>query len=153
MNLGRKVGLSLLVIAVAFGTLGADLDRARFEKLGHQMVCTCGGNQILLECNHVGCPASDGMRNELVAAMNTGKNDSDVLGVFVAKYGPTVLAAPTTSGFNLAAWITPFVLLLAGLAIVVLLVRNGRFRPALDTANIGADAGRYRERVRQETEL
>jgi len=151
----RKLVQLLLVASVALVTLGADLDRARFEKLGHEMVCTCGCNQILLECNHVGCPASDGMRNELTAAMNSGKNDADLLGVFVAKYGPTVLAAPTTTGFNLAAWVMPFVLLLAGLTTVVLLVRNWRFRPAgVAAVPAGtADTGRYREQVREETEL
>ncbi len=31
------------------------------------------------------------------------------------KYGPTVLAAPTTTGFNRVAWIMPFLALVLGL--------------------------------------
>ena len=95
----------LAVIAVLF--LGADTD-ARFNKLGHQMMCMCGCNQILLECNHVGCTYSDRMRNELTAGLERGDSDSLVLQSFVQKYGNTVLAAPTSSGFNVVAWITPF---------------------------------------------
>ena len=87
--------------------LGADSD-ARFNKLGHQMMCMCGCNQILLECNHVGCTYSDRMRNELIAGLERGDSDSLVLQSFVQKYGNTVLAAPTSSGFNVVAWITPF---------------------------------------------
>ena len=57
-------------------------------------MCICGCGQILLECNHVGCPDSDGMRNELMTAVSRGDSDSLVEQAFVQKYGPTVLAAP-----------------------------------------------------------
>jgi len=35
--------------------LGAGDNSRRIDRLGHQMMCVCGCNQILLECNHVGC--------------------------------------------------------------------------------------------------
>ena len=148
----RAVQIALMVVA-ALALMGADVDRARFEKLGHEMVCTCGCNQILLECNHVGCPASEGMRKEMTAAMTSGKSDPEVLAVFVAKYGPTVLAAPTKSGFNLAAWIMPFALFLAGLGLAVLIVQRWRFRPAAAGVALPPEADRYRAQVREETEL
>jgi cytochrome c-type biogenesis protein CcmH/NrfF len=141
------------IAALALATLGADVDRARFEKLGHEMVCTCGCNQILLECNHVGCPASDGMRNELSAAMQAGKDDKVILAGFVEKYGPTVLAAPVATGFGRVAWITPFALFALGLALVILIVRNWKFRPAEVGAGTAPTLDPYRERARQETEI
>jgi cytochrome c-type biogenesis protein CcmH/NrfF len=149
----KRINALILVALLALATLGADTERARFEKLGHEMVCTCGCNQILLECNHVGCPSSEKMRQELVAAMKEGKDDKQILAVFVAKYGPTVLAAPTASGFNLAAWITPFALFFAGLLAVVLIVRNWRFRPAGATpGDLDPKLESFRARARQETE-
>jgi cytochrome c-type biogenesis protein CcmH/NrfF len=149
-----KRRVQILGIAVlALVTLGADVDRARFERLGHEMVCTCGCNQILLECNHVGCPASDGMRNELTAAMQGGKDDKAILAGFVEKYGPTVLAAPVATGFGRVAWVTPFALFGLGLGLVLLIVRNWRFRPAAATAGTPAALDPYRERARQETEI
>ena len=39
----------------------------RYDKLGHQMMCVCSCAQILIECNHVGCPDSDGMLHMLRA--------------------------------------------------------------------------------------
>jgi cytochrome c-type biogenesis protein CcmH/NrfF len=150
----KKLIRIFAIITVALVTLGADVNRARFEKLGHEMVCTCGCNQILLECNHVGCPASDGMRNELTAAMQEGKGDKMILAGFVDKYGPTVLAAPTTTGFGRVAWITPFLLFALGLGLVILVVRNWKFRPAVaPTAGDVSQLDPYRERARQETEL
>ena len=78
-------------------------------------MCVCGCNQVLLECNHVGCTYSDRMRDELAAEFDRGDSDDLVLQAFVQKYGPTVLAAPTTTGFNRVAWIMPYLALVLGL--------------------------------------
>src|SRR5579885_2344624 len=100
-----------LILAVFAGTLlllGAGDDAARIDRLGHQMMCVCGCNQILLECNHVGCSYSSRMREELTAAVTRGDSDNNVLQGFIQTYGTTVLAVPTNSGFNRIAWIMPY---------------------------------------------
>ncbi len=96
----RRVPLLALLCLAIMVLLGAGDESARFNDLGHRMMCACGCNQILLECNHVGCAYSDRMRAELVAAVDRGDSDDLTLQGFVQKYGPTVLAAPTKSGFN-----------------------------------------------------
>jgi hypothetical protein len=83
-------------------------------------MCVCGCSQILLECNHVGCTYSDRMRGELIAGLDRGENDDLTLQDFVQKYGPTVLAAPTGTGFNRIAWIMPFLALVLGLLTTML---------------------------------
>src|SRR6202040_4412055 len=116
---GRKLAQTLLLCAAVVSLLGAGDPASRFNEIGHQMMCICGCKQILLECNHVGCPDSDGMRNELMAALTRGDSDSLVEQSFVQKYGPTVLAAPTNAGFNRTAWIVPFAALGLGFVVVV----------------------------------
>ncbi len=146
----------LLVALLAILFLGADTD-ARFNKLGHQLMCMCGCGQILLECNHVGCTYSDRMRNELTAGLERGDSDSLVLQSFVQKYGNTVLAAPTTTGFNRVAWIMPFAVFAAALALTVMLVRAWKSRavvqpvprPKLEDAQLDE----LRKKARQETEV
>ena len=152
----RLVQLAILMLTATL-FLGAG-DDARFQKLGHKMMCVCGCNQILLECNHVGCTTSDRMRGELIEATDRGDNDDLTLQSFVQKYGPTVIAAPTVTGFNLVAWIMPFVVLLAGTGLAVYVVRTWRYRPipALPggiTPARGADLDKFREQARSETEL
>ena len=120
----RKTIQALLLCLAVFLFSGAGDPATRFTELGHQLMCICGCNQILLECNHVGCPDSDGMRNELAAQVMRGDSDSLVEQAFVQKYGPTVLAAPTTTGFNRTAWIVPFAALFFGFGLVVLVVRG-----------------------------
>lgn len=145
----------IFIIALAFGTMGSDASSARFEKLGHRLMCTCGCNQVLLECNHVGCPASDGMRNELNAGMKQSSSDNAVLDVFVQKYGPIVLAAPTMNGFNRVAWITPYATFALGLGLVTIIVRKWRHVPVeARTEKIdGPELEERRKRIRKETEL
>jgi cytochrome c-type biogenesis protein CcmH/NrfF len=51
------------------------------------------------------------MRNELAAGIQRGDSDDLVLQAFVQKYGATILAAPTTTGFNRVAWVMPYLAL------------------------------------------
>jgi len=148
---------ALLVMVAVFALLGADQD-ARFKDLGHRMMCTCGCGQILLECNHVGCQSSDKMRTELIAALDRGDNDDLILQGFVQNYGPTVIAAPTNTGFNRVAWVMPYVALLFGIAVVVVVVRAWKNRPAPALADgiqppPPADLDRFRAQARRETDL
>jgi cytochrome c-type biogenesis protein CcmH/NrfF len=151
----RLLQIALIaVFAVTF--MGADTD-ARFNKLGHQLMCMCGCNQILLECNHVGCTYSERMRNELTAALERGDSDSLVLQSFVQKYGNTVLAAPTSTGFNIVAWITPFAVFVLATAMAVWLVRVWKARPVAQPVarpNLRAEElDALRKRAREETEF
>ena len=125
-------------------------------------MCQCGCAQVLLECNHVGCPVSGGMRDELTSAIASGQNDSLILQSFVQKYGAVVLAAPTTQGFDLVAWIMPFAVSLLALCGTIWLVRHwAKNQPKLaSNMSVGGVAipqpkridDSMRERIRRETE-
>jgi cytochrome c-type biogenesis protein CcmH len=151
----RLLGAVLLGVLIL---LGAGDNSARVEKLGHQMMCMCGCNQILLECNHVGCTYSERMREELTAAVDSGSGDDAVLQTFIEKYGTTVLASPSHSGFDRVAWIMPYFALIVGVGGVALIVRawHKRFAGKAVPATSGmspTDVSRLREQARKETDL
>jgi len=155
--LKRRLGFAALSIALV-ALMGAGDDGARFRQLGHKMMCVCSCSQILLECNHVGCAYSDRMRGELMAALDRGDNDDLILQGFVQKYGPTVVAAPTTTGFNRVAWIMPFLALALGLATTILIVRAWSKRPAPAAAGAvlpvtGPELDRFRKKAQEDTEI
>ena len=152
----KRAAQVLLVIIVTMFTLGADLDRARFEKVGHELMCTCGCQQVLLECNHVGCQVSDGMRNKVQAGIVSGKSNDAILASFVDEFGPTVLAAPTKTGFNRVAWIMPFVVFALAITAAIYFVRKWQHRLVAAKVQPAISATHYQELVqqaRQETEL
>ena len=144
----------LVVCLLAVVMLGADDSASRFNRIGHEMMCACGCGQILLECNHVGCPDSDRMIGELREQLRAGGSDTAVLNWFSAKYGPTILAAPIRGGFDNVAWITPvaaFLLATIGTGVLVVLwKRRTAGRAIAGDALVVDDA--LRERIRRETE-
>jgi cytochrome c-type biogenesis protein CcmH len=151
----RGAQLAVVILAI-FLFLGAG-DDVRFNKLGHRMMCACGCGQILLECNHVGCTYSDKMRNELIAALDRADSDDLIMQGFVQNYGPTVIAAPTGTGFNRIAWLMPFAALAFGMAFVVLVVRSWKNKPAPALADgitirRGVELDDYKRKAREETD-
>ncbi len=146
--------LSAVCLLLVFAVGAGDND-ARYNSLGHQMICTCGCNQVLLECNHVGCTVSTQMEGELRNALDRGDGSSLILQNFVQKYGPTVLAAPPQRGFNLVAWLAPGVVFLLMTLGTALLIRKWKLHtvsmPQETAPNPRMDA--IRNKVRRETEI
>jgi cytochrome c-type biogenesis protein CcmH/NrfF len=149
----RSSQLALLGLLIAV-TAGATDASARFDKDSHELMCGCGCNQLLGECNHVGCPASPGMLAELSAAIARGDSDDAILHKFQDEYGPVIIASPRFTRFNHLAWIMPPPMLFLGIACVLLVVRNWKLRtvpmPAIpDTPAFNAT----RDRIRRETQI
>jgi cytochrome c-type biogenesis protein CcmH/NrfF len=97
------------------------------------------------------------MRRELASNVERGDSDDLVLQAFVQKYGPTVLLAPPTTGFNRTAWIMPYLALVLGLTTVTLIVRSWKNRPlVLPEGTVppvkGAELERFRAQARKDTE-
>lgn len=141
------------VCLVAALSMGAADNGARFNDIGNKLMCTCGCGQVLMQCNHLGCPSLTREGNELHAAINHGDSENAILIAFQNEYGPTVLAAPMLTRFNMLAWIAPPAFLLLGILAVVLLVRRWRQRVAAQPAPAhGPVFQAMRERIRKETE-
>jgi len=154
--------LQTLLLCVAMITmLGANDTNSRYERVGHTMMCACSCGQILLECNHVGCPDSARMIDELHTQVATGANDRTIMDWFVAKYGAIILASPIRGGFDNVAWITPialFLLAIVGTAVLVRIWHTRSLRTATATGSIKipglnrTEADTLRDRIRRETE-
>lgn len=151
----RAAGLLILPL-MAVLLMGADNQEGRYRKLGSKIMCTCGCAEMLLQCDHVGCPNSDRMTHQLRANVQTMSNDEEVLDWFRNTWGVTAVVEPRTHGFELLAWVLPAAGLGLGLLLVVLLIRNWKMRPAPVAAadvNLAPDLEALRDRARRETEL
>ncbi len=146
--------LSVACVLLLF-MAGAGNTSDRYQKLGHKLMCTCSCGQVLLECNHVGCTVSTQEEGELRSALDRGDGDQLILQNFVQKYGPTVLAAPPESGFNLVAWIAPGVVFLLAMFGTALVIRKWKLHTVAMPAEIATDphTTAILDKVRKETEL
>ncbi len=170
----RRLSELLLLSCAVILLMGADTGNARFQRLGDKIMCSCGCTQMLLKCNHVGCPNSDRMIRELraltgvtggvaaggdaskVAKLKPIDNDEQVLQWFRENWGVTAVVEPATHGFELLAWIIPFAALALGLFLVVVFVRVWRLRQARtapSAALLDPHLEALRSRARQETEI
>jgi cytochrome c-type biogenesis protein CcmH len=152
-RLSRFAVLPLLVVLGVI-TLGSADTEARYQDVGHKLMCICGCSEILLECNHVGCPDSARMIGELRAAIDRGDGNDTILAAFQDKYGATALAAPMLTKFNMVAWVVPPALLVLGLLGTFFLVKKWRLRAAsMPPVPQDPASQELRARIRRETEL
>ncbi len=149
--------MRILVLPFALVLLmGADNQEARYQNIGGKIMCTCGCAQMLLKCNHVGCPNSAQMIKELRTNVNQTSNDEEVLNWFRKNWGITAVVEPSTHGFELLAWLLPIAGMGIGLLLVLLVIRSWRLRPATVAAgdmNLAPELEAMRDRARRETEI
>ncbi|MFZ5827821.1 MAG: cytochrome c-type biogenesis protein [Bacillota bacterium] len=144
MRFLRALLLALLVVSfVSHAALAAggpmqppkEHDRStRF--IEEDLLCQCGCTMGVAVCD---CGTAGEMRENIARMLGEGQTKAQILAFYVAEYGEKVLTAPTKRGFNLSAWITPFAVLLIGLAFLYWLVRNWvrQFRATVAVAGPG----------------
>ena len=82
-----------------------------------------------------------------------GENEAQIRAYFIAQYGERVLGAPPPEGFNLGAYVLPFLLLLAGGGVLFFTLRgwvNARAHASPETLAPATLSGEYAARIAQE---
>jgi cytochrome c-type biogenesis protein CcmH len=121
-------------------------DTTQFQ-IESDLTCQCGCGLTVHSCNHLNCSSGIPLKQEIAEQLAAGKSRPEILAHFESKYGEKILAAPTTRGFNLAAWTVPFIAIgIGGIAIAAILARwrrasahgvppqDGAANPPLDPA-------------------
>jgi len=96
---------------------------ARLKELGEELRCLVCQNQTIADS---AAPLAVDLRNQIREQVRAGRSDDQIRDYMVARYGDFVLYRPPLKGTTLLLWIGPFVLLLAGAAIVVYIARSRR---------------------------
>jgi cytochrome c-type biogenesis protein CcmH len=135
---GAARALMAIGVLVAIGLWAQRAHVARgteavsFEDIEESLTCQCGCGLTVHSCNHLQCPSAIPLREEIRAQMRAGKGKTAILAYFANKYGEKILSSPTTSGFNLVAWLTPFVAVtIGGVLVGVTVLRWSRRRRAV----------------------
>jgi cytochrome c-type biogenesis protein CcmH len=139
--------------------VGAQQLSDRAKRVGGKFMCMCGCNQVLTECNHVGCSTSASMLKELNQSLSSGNSEDVITQRFVQEFGTKVYAEPPKSGFSLVVWVLPSIYLFVGAGLVVFVIYRWRMRPAQQAATAGGGPGispelleRARARASRETQ-
>lgn len=117
------VGVTLLLAAASVPMVFGQ-PQVSFQEIEESLTCQCGCGLTVHSCNHLQCGSALPLRDEIRAQMAEGKDKLAILEHFRDKYGEKILSAPTAEGFNVLAWVTPFILVgLGGLVVAWTLSR------------------------------
>jgi cytochrome c-type biogenesis protein CcmH len=135
----KRLGLIALImamLAVTPGAAGANPpQRASLSDLEDEVMCLVCGTTLSVSDS----PQADRERAFIRALIARGGTKKQIKDALVAQYGPRVLATPSDSGFDLAAWLVPgLAVVLAGIAIAFAVLRWRRAKPAGQTGALSA---------------
>jgi cytochrome c-type biogenesis protein CcmH/NrfF len=116
----------LLALAAPMIAIGANLPSV--DTVAEGLTCQCGCGLTVANCNHPQCEFSVPVRTQIETMLKQGMSRTAILTSFRTKYGEKILSAPTTEGFNLLAWIMPFVALTGGGGLIFVLFGRWRSR-------------------------
>ena len=125
------------------------------QEVEEALTCQCGCGLTVHSCNHLQCGFAVPAKQTILDLVSQGKTKEEITVSFVAQYGEKVLSAPTTSGFNLVAWITPFLAVVVGGALIgVISLRWTRRRRQQESESprTATASDQYRERLKKELE-
>ena len=151
--MGLKL-LGTILFIVLISVSPARANSATVSSISDQLVCQCGCAMVLSNCTHVECMSRETMTVLIKENLAEGQSEEEIIGFFVAQYGEQVLSSPPKRGFNLVAWVLPFVAILGGGGVIYIALKKwakrGRYSPVSIVAEEGDDE--YAHRVEKELE-
>ncbi len=135
----RIAVLILLVPAALLAQEPRDISRG-YKEACDRLVCQCGCNEQLTVCAMQNCVSATPMRAEIRERLTKGESVDKIVQSFVDRFGRKVMSAPTMQGFDITAWIMPFMILCLGLVVVGwIVVKMAHPAPSTETAPIAVD--------------
>ena len=124
------------------------------SSIGEKLVCQCGCNQTVTACPDDPCSFADPARAAIAQKLAQGQSEAQIIQYFVTQYGEQVLVTPPKSGFNLVAYILPFVALMVGGYIIYLSLKRWVWQGEVQQADAEElsekDDEKYRLRMERE---
>jgi cytochrome c-type biogenesis protein CcmH len=138
---------ALILLTVGGRAVSADTLDDQTRQIAKRLQCpVCEGVSVADSPSEL----AGQMRAVIRSKLEQGESEQQIVTYFVERYGDAVLVEPPRRGFGLAVWLGPVFVLLAGGAVLVMLLRTWlrpRWAPT-DARNVAAAStnGRHPER-------
>ena len=145
-----------LLMAAALVAVALSLASAQSKAISEETVYEVAGRLRCVVCQNLSVADSPSemagqMRAIIRERLAAGESPDEVQRYFVQRYGEWILLSPPRRGFNLLVWLLPLVFVIAGFAVVALLVRRWTRRPRRGAEPVAVDPA-MSERIRREVE-
>jgi cytochrome c-type biogenesis protein CcmH len=95
----------------------------RLNKLSQELRCLVCQNETLADSR---AGLAEDLRREIREQMKAGKSDKEIIDFLTQRYGQFILYRPQVTPTTYLLWFGPFVLLLAGLAVLFYYIKQRR---------------------------
>ena len=95
----------------------------RLHNLSQDLRCLVCQNETLADSR---ADLAEDLRDEIREQMKAGKSDKEIIDFLTARYGQFILYKPQVTPTTYLLWFGPFVLLLAGLAVLFRYIKRRR---------------------------
>lgn len=133
-NVALLLAFVLLLVGATSGA-AQDVYSERTLDLASRMQCPICSGQSVADSQ---VTLARQMRDVIEQMVQEGATDEEIITYFEARYGPNVMLEPSKSGFNRILWFIPPTVLLVGVLIVVMYLREGK-RPAPQAVHVDPD--------------
>jgi cytochrome c-type biogenesis protein CcmH/NrfF len=114
------------------------------------LTCQCGCGLTVASCNHLECGFAVPARKRIAEALAKGETGDQILDGFKKEYGEKVLSSPVPEGFNVMAWIGPYLgIFLAGSLMFVFFRRRAMQASIVPVSTPGDSQERTDARIAQ----
>ena len=114
--------LIVMLLTLAQPALGAT--SGEITDVAREFICNCGCNKMLPACD---MQCGKDFKKIIGQKIDADWNRKKIVDYMIKNYNEQILSAPTKKGFNLVAWIMPFVVLgLAGAGVAMVIVAWGK---------------------------
>jgi len=114
--------VGFLWIAASFGADSAEIDK-KAREIEDTLIAPCCWTQPVSEHSS---EVAEKIRKEVREMVAAGKSRDEILDHYVAQYGERILAAPRATGFNRLAYILPWLALVLGAWLLIILLKKLR---------------------------
>ena len=145
------IACAFLLLSPVFSAR-AEVNPDRVKEVAKGLACLCGDcpRRPLDEC---ACGWAKRNRARIADALEAGQNKEAIIAGFVDEFGQEIFVTPPAEGFNLSAWIMPFLVLVLGAFGVCAVLRNWsrqRVAPVASRVSKTEADDAYRLRLEQE---
>jgi cytochrome c-type biogenesis protein CcmH len=95
----------------------------RLKNLSHELRCLVCQNETLADSR---ADLAEDLRDEIRQQIKAGKSDKEIITFLTERYGQFILYRPQVTPTTYLLWFGPFVLLLAGLAVLFRYIKQRR---------------------------
>ncbi len=164
----KKLLLLCIVLALPLNSWAVEdiprtpaMKESLFNDISANLACLCGCGTTVKSCPHENCGFSIPVRESLISMIENNLSRKAIIDKLVADKGEVILARPAFKGFNIIAYVTPFIVILAvGFGIWLMIkrwvaaraekVKNGATASKAKNGKISSDDDQYLKKMRSE---